>query len=71
MELPRVLQRRRSHDRSKHAAGSAMGNDNQQAAIKIFEAFIHRVEGQSGKAIDPWMADLLIEDARAVIESLL
>lgn len=53
------------------AAGSAAANGKPETAVRILNAFIHRVDGQSGKHLTPVMAQLLIDDATAVIDFLL
>jgi hypothetical protein len=52
------------------AAGSAAENNRTKAAAGILGAFVHRVEAQSGQHLSPLMAQLLLDDAAAALESL-
>jgi hypothetical protein len=50
------------------AAARAYHNENCNAAIGIYQSFIHTVEAQRGKTIDPVAADILIADAQFLID---
>lgn len=52
------------------AAEEAVDDDHTSQAIHLLRAFIHEVEAQSGKHIDPMHAEHLVMHARMVIQAL-
>jgi len=65
LELPNGLEN--SLNSSLNNAMSSLQNGNTGAAINKLEAFINKVQAQSGKKIDETDADELIADAEAII----
>ena len=53
------------------AEGLAVANGRPETAARILNAFLRRVDSQSGLHLTPVMAQLLIDDATDVIEALL
>ena len=52
------------------AAMEATERGQPATAIEILEAFAHEVEAQAGQHLSPDMADLLLDDALSLAESL-
>lgn len=53
------------------AAQAAVNRLQLRTAVRILEAFIHEVEAQSGKHIDPEHADHMVMHAEMIIDALL
>lgn len=66
--LPEGLEN--SLNSSLNNAKNSLQNGNNGAAINKLEAFINKVEAQSGKEIDAADADDLIADAQAIIDAI-
>jgi hypothetical protein len=60
----------RSLSNMLHGAGAALDRGNTDAVLKILDAFVHRVEIQSGTQINPVMAEVLMYDALELISLL-
>jgi hypothetical protein len=52
------------------SAGAALDRGNSDTALRILEAFIHRVELHYGKHMSPLMADILLYDAHELVSLL-